>query len=679
MQAHQNGNRRLDSWKEIATHLGRTERTAIRWEKKGLPVHRVPGGQRQAVFAYTDEIDAWLTSTDGKATVSSSSTEPLANSNNNQAELQPKPATSRASESVDKAHSLRKWRFVAAAVSALVLVVVMRILLVHSHTSASVRPFRFARLTEDGKFKRSFRTDGTTLYINEAEVGRNVLVARPIAGGSERKIPTPFENVILEDISNDGRNLLVTSFQGIEADRPLWTIPVEGGTGRRVGDVLCSWARWSPDNSKIACASGTSISILGSDGSDAHTIASFRSIPSGLLWSPDGRELRFLLRDAAYSPSSWHLTFGVQSGQETSTLSKLQDGKDVCWDWAWTTQGDHFLCLRLDSERRSSLFVEPSNSALSGWPASDAELPVKLHTVTGLVPGKADNSLYVLVQNPYRGELLKFDPKRKTFETYLQHLSAYYLSFSRDGQWMTYVNSVDQCLWRSRVDGTEALQLTKDSMEVEVSSWSPDGRHIAFMGRESGKPWRIFLIGRDGDNLTGATEGNDNQGGPSWAPDGKELIYASVNCNQTQSCWIRRVEVATGKTDLLPGSHNFRTARWSPDGKYIAALKPATQELMLFNLSAGRWTTLANSINGDNINWSSDSRSLFVDNPHGEHPTIDRIRITDGHRATVTSLSSLQNVFGEVGTWLGLTPDDSPILFHSFGSSEIYSLEWTER
>lgn len=52
---------RLDSWKEIAGYLRRDERTAIRWEKeKGLPVHRVPGGKRQAVFAFTEELDAWL-------------------------------------------------------------------------------------------------------------------------------------------------------------------------------------------------------------------------------------------------------------------------------------------------------------------------------------------------------------------------------------------------------------------------------------------------------------------------------------------------------------------------------------------------------------------------------------------------------------------------------------------
>jgi hypothetical protein len=53
--------RRLDSWKEIAAYLGRHERTVIRWEKKKrLPVHRIRGGERSAVFAFTAELDTWL-------------------------------------------------------------------------------------------------------------------------------------------------------------------------------------------------------------------------------------------------------------------------------------------------------------------------------------------------------------------------------------------------------------------------------------------------------------------------------------------------------------------------------------------------------------------------------------------------------------------------------------------
>ena len=52
---------RLDSWKAIADYLKRDLATVRRWEKGlGLPVHRV-GGAGRSVFAYTTEIDEWLT------------------------------------------------------------------------------------------------------------------------------------------------------------------------------------------------------------------------------------------------------------------------------------------------------------------------------------------------------------------------------------------------------------------------------------------------------------------------------------------------------------------------------------------------------------------------------------------------------------------------------------------
>ena len=56
---------RLDAWKGIAEYLGRNVRTATRWAaERGLPVYRVPGGKRGAVFAFAAEIDAWLVSQD---------------------------------------------------------------------------------------------------------------------------------------------------------------------------------------------------------------------------------------------------------------------------------------------------------------------------------------------------------------------------------------------------------------------------------------------------------------------------------------------------------------------------------------------------------------------------------------------------------------------------------------
>lgn len=52
---------RLNSWKEIAAFFGKDERTVKRWETiRGLPVRRVPGGTRTSVFAYVNELEAWL-------------------------------------------------------------------------------------------------------------------------------------------------------------------------------------------------------------------------------------------------------------------------------------------------------------------------------------------------------------------------------------------------------------------------------------------------------------------------------------------------------------------------------------------------------------------------------------------------------------------------------------------
>jgi hypothetical protein len=53
---------RLDSWKEIASHLKRTVRTVQRWEKReGLPVHRHTHLKGSTVYALKTEIDVWLT------------------------------------------------------------------------------------------------------------------------------------------------------------------------------------------------------------------------------------------------------------------------------------------------------------------------------------------------------------------------------------------------------------------------------------------------------------------------------------------------------------------------------------------------------------------------------------------------------------------------------------------
>ncbi|MDB5720049.1 MAG: Adenylate cyclase [Alphaproteobacteria bacterium] len=58
---------RLKSWKEIAAFFGSEVRTVQRWEKRGLPIRRVPGGDRPTVYAEVAELKAWLAQGQGRA------------------------------------------------------------------------------------------------------------------------------------------------------------------------------------------------------------------------------------------------------------------------------------------------------------------------------------------------------------------------------------------------------------------------------------------------------------------------------------------------------------------------------------------------------------------------------------------------------------------------------------
>lgn len=66
--------RKLKSWKEIAVYFGTDERTVKRWEtSRALPIHRVPGGIRAPVYAFSDELEAWLKRDTRKASHAASS------------------------------------------------------------------------------------------------------------------------------------------------------------------------------------------------------------------------------------------------------------------------------------------------------------------------------------------------------------------------------------------------------------------------------------------------------------------------------------------------------------------------------------------------------------------------------------------------------------------------------
>src|SRR5260370_2561123 len=124
------------------------------------------------------------------------------------------------------------------------------------------------------------------------------------------------------------------------------------------------------------------------------------------------------------------------------------------------------------------------------------------------------------VQN--RGELMRYDRKSRQFVSYLSGLAAEGLDVSRDCEWITYVSFPQATLWRSRLDGSQRLQLTDSSIVVGLPRWSPDGKRIAFSARKTSADWKIYVVSADGGSPEQLTpcEGSLE---PHRYPDGSSL------------------------------------------------------------------------------------------------------------------------------------------------------------
>ncbi len=87
-----------------------------------------------------------------------------------------------------------------------------------------------------------------------------------------------------------------------------------------------------------------------------------------------------------------------------------------------------------------------------------------------------------------KGEMERFDAKSGQFAPYLSGISASGVGFSRDGHWVAYVTGhwvayvtyPEGILWRSRMDGSDKLQLTRPPLVVYGVDWSADDKKIAF-------------------------------------------------------------------------------------------------------------------------------------------------------------------------------------------------------
>jgi hypothetical protein len=170
---------------------------------------------------------------------------------------------------------------------------------------------------------------------------------------------------------------------------------------------------------------------------------------------------------------------------------------------------------------------------------------------------------------------------------------------------------------------------------------------------------------------------------PTWSPDGKRVAFTQTGTRlgtPIEGAKNRILEVDTGKvTDLPPCPRTCYSLRWSPDGRYIAALTLGEDDLVLFDFETNRWSLF--NLNYGGVGWpcwSHDGHFIYFNSfdvviRKSRDPGIYRIPATGGQAEKIVGLKGFRGT-GFLAPWSGLGPDDTPLLLRDVGTSDVYAL-----
>jgi Tol biopolymer transport system component/DNA-binding winged helix-turn-helix (wHTH) protein len=540
-------------------------------------------------------------------------------------------------------------------------------------------PLRITQVTHNGRISPgapsmenlpSTATDGVRLFSSVIENGRAVLSQVSIADGTVLPVAIPSEIAApsLGDLSPDGTKLLVRSHLSPESEQALWVVPVSGGSAWRVANIVAHDAAWMPDGRSILYAAGTDLCVTHPSDDGSSLVAHLPGRAFWMRWSPDGQLLRFTILDPIeHTTSLWELPAGSHSPRPV--LKGWSNPATECCG-SWTADGRSFVfqsahdgsddLWRLRGEERSSATKLTNGPLRYEAPITD----------------RGGHRIFFLGLDTH-SELLRFSRERGEFLPENNFLSlASRVDFSRDRQWVAWTDAAGR-LWRARVDGSERLQLTQDSMQVFLAHWSPDGSRLAVMAREPGKAWQIYVIASGGGSPQRLLEENRNAADPSWSADGMSIVFGRVPDLMGKESGSRALQILDLRTHALtelPNSEGLFSPRWSPDGRYIAAITLDERKLMLYDVGKRSWSLLADTSVVDPV-WTSDSKAIYIHAFMVPSQPIYRIEVPSGHREQVASLESLLS--GNVADYFfsGITPDDVPLVRARTSTGNLYSLD----
>lgn len=155
--------------------------------------------------------------------------------------------------------------------------------------------------------------------------------------------------------------------------------------------------------------------------------------------------------------------------------------------------------------------------------------------------------------------------------------------------------------------------------------------YVAVEQLENERVFRLAVADADGHNEQIILSSPQPLMSPSWAPDGRRLAYVSFEEGRPQ---IFMQDITSGKRERLAGFPGINSApAWSPDGRYLAMTlsRDGQPDIYIMDLGSRQFSRITNSSSIDTEpSWAPDGRSLVFTSNRGGRPQIYQQVLQDG-------------------------------------------------
>ncbi len=486
----------------------------------------------------------------------------------------------------------------------------------------------------------SFSPDGSAIaYCSDQNGSLEIYVKQLAAGGREIQITLDGQQNLEPAWSPSGKLIAYHS----KNRGGIWLIPALGGVARQLTE-FGSYPAWSPDGTLIAFQSagiGDSLLAIGSGAVSSSTIwvvalsggapkqisqpANTPGSHGSPTWSPDGKWIAFATYDLSRQSEVWSVS---ADGSRANFIVRNGLGP------VYAPDGQSIYFIGNPSNLGYGVWQAPISTNQTG---SNSE-PVKL------LDAGAMN---------------------------IKHLSV-----AADGKRIAYgALSQTSNLWSVRLSASsEAVgppaALTRElNYRSSAPAVSPDGGKIAYNVYRAGGPGGIWVINANGTNPTQVAE---NGVGPSWSPDGQQILFSRQRAGRA-TLWS--IPLSGGKEerliDLGPGSNFLRI---SPDGKQVVfnSTTVGATNLWLASVAGGSPKQLTFDLESMGFAcWSPDGKMLALGIKRGEDGYIGLMPSSGGE---VKQLNFDHGVSAP-NSW---SPDGDKIAFAG-ARNGIWNVYWISR